>query len=124
LAEPIRPITTEPIRPITTRRDAKSLPELVNELRELIFTYLKQETLDPLKALGRFVAYGLAGAICLSLGTVLIGVGGLRVLETEGHVHLGGNLSWAPYLIIVAVCAVVAVLAVSRIGRAPQGRRR
>jgi hypothetical protein len=114
----------EPIRPITTRRDTKSLPELMTELWELILTYLKQETLDPLKALGRFVAFGLAGAVCLSLGAVLIGVGGLRAFETEGHVHLGGNWSWAPYLIVVAVCALFAGLAVSRIGRVPKGRRR
>ena len=114
----------EPIRPITTRRSTKSLPELVNELWELVFAYLKQETLDPLKALGRFVAFGVGGAILLSLGSVLIGVGGLRALETEGDVHLGGDLSWAPYLIVVVVCIAVAGLSVSRIRRVPQGRKR
>ena len=114
----------EPIRPITTRRDTKSLPELMTELWELILAYVKQETLDPLKSLVRFVAYGVGGAILLGLGAVLIAVGGLRALETEGHVHLGGDWSWAPYLIVVVLCAVMAVLAVSRIGKVPEGRRR
>ena len=70
------------------------------------------------------MAYGVAGAVCFGLGAVLIAVGILRVLQTEEHVHLGGNWSWVPYLIVVAACAVVAVLAVTRIGKVPEGRTR
>jgi hypothetical protein len=95
------------------------LPANVTELWELVVGYAKQETLDPIKALGRFVAYGVVGAVCLSLGAVLLALGGLRAIQYETLPHLTGNLSWIPYLAIVAVCSVLLVLALSRIGKVP-----
>lgn len=54
-----------------------------SDLVQLVIAYAKQETLDPvlrqLKALGR----GIAGAVLLALGTVLLAVGFVRALETE-----------------------------------------
>lgn len=98
---------------------AGSLPANVTELWELVVAYAKQETLDPLKELVRFVAYGVAGAACLGLGAVLLALGGLRAIQSETFPHLSGNLSWIPYLAIVAVCGAALVLAISRIGKAP-----
>ncbi len=95
------------------------MPADVTELWRLVVAYAKQETLDPIKALGRFVAYGVAGAVCLSLGVLLLALGGLRAIQTETSPHLAGNLSWIPYLAVVAACGAVLVLAISRIGRAP-----
>jgi hypothetical protein len=108
----------------TSRQDTQSLPNLVHELFELVVAYLKQETFDPLKALGRFVAYGLAGAVCLSTGAVLVGIGGLRALQRETNHHWSGDWSWLPYLIVVLFCLIVAGLAVSRIGKVPRGQAR
>jgi Putative Actinobacterial Holin-X, holin superfamily III len=108
----------------TSRQDTKSIQVLVREFFELAVAYLKQETLDPLKALGRFVAFGLAGAICLSTGAVLVGVGGLRALQRETNLHWTGDWSWLPYLIVVLFCLIVAGLAVSRIGKLPRGQAR
>lgn len=98
---------------------AGSLQDNVAELWALVVGYAKQETLDPIKALGRFVAFGLAGAICLSLGVVLLALGGLRAIQSETFPHLAGNLSWIPYLAIVAASAAVIVVAISRIGKVP-----
>jgi hypothetical protein len=108
----------------TSRQDTASLPALLREFAELAVAYLKQETLDPLKALGRFVAFGLAGAICFSAGAVFLGVGGLRALQRETNHHWTGDLSWLPYVIVVVFCLGVAGLAVSRIGRVPRGQAR
>jgi choline-glycine betaine transporter len=91
------------------------------ELWRLVVAYAKQETVDPIKALGRFVAYGVAGAVCLSLGVVLLAIGGLRAIQSETYPHLARNLSWIPYLAVVAACTAVLVLAISRIGRTPRG---
>jgi hypothetical protein len=102
-----------------TKRSGESLPANVAELWELIVAYAKQETLDPIKALGRFVAYGVAGAVCLSLGSVLLALGALRAIQTETRHHLAGNLSWIPYLAVVAASGVVLVLALSRISKVP-----
>jgi choline-glycine betaine transporter len=109
----------ESVRSTASGQRAGSLQENVTELWALVVAYAKQETLDPIKALGRFVAFGVAGAVCLSLGVVLLALGGLRAIQSETFPHLAGNLSWIPYLAIVAACAAVLVLAVSRIGRVP-----
>ena len=112
----------EPQRTVPRRQQAESLPALISELRDLVVAYAKQETIDPLKALGRFVAFGLAGAVCISLGTFLVALGGLRALQTTEH--LEGNWSWLPYLIVVAFCLIVAGIAASRIAKAPRRRNR
>lgn len=73
------------------------LPQLVLELRDLIVTYVKQETVVPLRQLGRYVGFGIAGAFLLGLGSLLLGVGGLRALQTETGDTFSGDWSWAPY---------------------------
>jgi len=102
-----------------TASTQESLPTLLNELWELVVAYFKQESVDPIKRLGRFVVWGLVGAILVSLGLVLLAVGGLRALETETGTHLRGNWSWAPYGAVVAGCLVAAGLSVSRIFKVP-----
>ena len=94
---------------------AKSIPEVVSELWELTTTYAKQETIDPLKGLGRFLAAGVGGAIVLGAGFVLLLLAGLRALQTETGSTFTGNLSWAPYLIVLAAGAVIIALALLRI---------
>ena len=106
----------EPLaQPTTSSRS--SLPTLVTELWELVVAYVKQETLVPLKALGRFVAFGVAGSALLATGTVLLVLAGLRALQTETGETFDGNLSWAPYLITFVGCIVVCALAARAIGK-------
>jgi hypothetical protein len=76
------------------------LPQLVVELKELVIGYVKQETVVPLKQLGRYVAFGVLGSLLLGLGVVLLGVGGLRALQTETGTTFTGDWSWAPYGIV------------------------
>jgi hypothetical protein len=85
---------------------AKKLPEQVAELRQLVVAYFKQEAVDPLKALGRFVAFGLAGSLLLGIGVIFLTIGGLRALQEETGDHLRGNWSWAPYLIVFGVIGI------------------
>jgi hypothetical protein len=77
------------------------LPQLVLELRDMVITYVKQETVVPLRQLGRYIAFGIAGSLLLGLGAVLLGVGALRALQTETGETFTGDWSWAPYLIVV-----------------------
>lgn len=88
--------TTSPGAPLS----GAPLPQLVLELRDLVITYVKQETLVPLRQLGRYVGFGIAGSLLLGLGAVLLGVGGLRALQTETGETFAGDWSWAPYLIV------------------------
>ena len=53
---------------------------------QLTVDYLKQEMVDPLRGLGRFLYMGIAGSFFLAFGLLLILLGVLRLLQTEtGH---------------------------------------
>ena len=100
----------------------KSLPTLASELWDLVRAYAKQETVEPLKGLARFVGFGLAGSFALGIGLVLLALGALRALQTETGTAFDGNWSWVPYLIVLVGCASIAGIAISRTGKrkAPQ----
>jgi len=89
---------------------------------QLVLDYAKQETLGPLKSLGRFVAYGVAGSMAITLGAVLLLLAVLRALQTETGSTFTGNLSWLPYLITVAGAVAIMVLAAWRIKKGPAAR--
>lgn len=79
----------------------KSPQETIAELKDLVVTYFKQETLEPLLGLRRYVAFGLLGATLLGLGVLFLAMAGLRALQTETGSRFSGSWSWAPYGIIV-----------------------
>ena len=93
----------------------KSVPEILTELWELSREYAKQETIDPLRNVGRFLAVGIPGALCFGLAGILGLLGLLRFLQTETSTALSGNWSWVPYLIVVAVGAAIIALSLLRI---------
>jgi hypothetical protein len=95
----------------------KSVPQVVNELWGLTKDYARQETIDPLKGVGRYLGYGLAGAVLTSIGVILLLLALLRALQTETGDALDGNMSWAPYGIVLIVGVVLILLALSRINR-------
>lgn len=99
----------------TARNEAKSIPEVASEIWELAKAYAQQETIDPLKGLGRFLGYGIGGAILLGVGIALLLLSGLRALQTETGSNFTGNLTWVPYLITVAVGLVLIALALRRV---------
>ena len=102
----------------------KSLPGEAQELWQLVVGYAKQETLDPVKNLGRFVGWGLGGALLSSIGAVLLLLGGLRALQTETGTAFEGNLSWIPYLLVLAVSGAIAFGALKRREAGQRGRNR
>lgn len=95
----------------------KSIPDVVQELWELLKAYAQQETIDPLKGLGRYLGFGIGGAALLSLGTFFLALSGLRVLQTKTGDTFTGWRSALPYLIVLIVVAAIAGLAASRIGK-------
>ncbi len=84
-----------------------------DELKSTVLAYVKQETLGPLKHLGRYLAFGFVGAIALVMGAGLILLGLLRLLQSETGTSLTGNLSWIPYFIVAIAGALMAMLAIN-----------
>ena len=113
MAAPDRPATA-PHPPGAGAADDKSLPELGKELLDLTVAYAKQETVDPLRTLGRRVGLGVLGSALASVGLVFLLVGVLRLLQVE--VGFGGTMSWVPYLAALLVAGIVAGLALKQIG--------
>jgi hypothetical protein len=89
------------------------------ETLQLVIDYVKQETLNPLKGLGRFMLFGVAGSVALAIGLVIVSVALLRLLQGETGTTFSGNWSWAPYLICTVVVVGVAALAVRAVSRGP-----
>ncbi|MCB1028534.1 MAG: phage holin family protein [Microthrixaceae bacterium] len=110
------------------KSEAPSTGDQVNELKTMVVGYAKQETVDPLKSLGRYVGFGAAGGICIGLGALLLTMSLLRGLQSidainePGRVH-GGTWSWVPYLGALALMAVIAGMAAAAAKRGGDDRR-
>jgi hypothetical protein len=86
------------------------------ELFKMVRDYVKQETLDPLMGVGRWLAWGIVGAIALLFGAVVGLIGLLRLLQAEVFNQANG-FTWAPYMIIVGVALIMIWLSLTRIAR-------
>ena len=100
---------------------AESPQDTVRELRTLVVEYAKQETVEPLKGLGKYFGFSFGGALLLGLGYMFISIGMLRLLQgwgpgDRGH-RFNGTMSWAPYAIVAVASVVIAGLVWSARGR-------
>ncbi|CAB4734529.1 MAG: hypothetical protein F2694_02845 [Actinobacteria bacterium] len=87
----------------------------ITELKDLVAGYAKQQTVDPLKTLGRYLGYGFAGSMVMGLGFFLLLLALLRGLQEftvfNDPTQLdGGTFSWAPYFITATAGTVLVVL--------------
>jgi hypothetical protein len=94
-----------------SRREDTSLEGVITLVRD----YAKQETLGPLKGAGRWLGYGVAGALLLGTGLALVLLGLLRLVQAEWDRASSGAFSWVAYLIVLIVCVLLIVVTVSRI---------
>ncbi len=91
---------------------------------QLVLDYVKQETLSPLKGLGRYLIFGIVGSIFLCAGLVLLLVALLRALQEQTGGFFSGTMSWAPYVIVGGAAVILMGLAAWRILSGPARRRR
>ena len=120
----VRPLlgTLRQTNPAAAKASATRSAGSVKEIAQLSLTYVKQETKVPLNGLGRFLGYGLAGAVFLGTGAVLLTLGVLRGLQTalsyervalsgERSVSergpLSGSWTWLPYVITAFVALLL-----------------
>jgi len=100
---------------------SKSLPEIAQDLWDLLVAYARQETIDPLRNIGRYLAFGIGGMLIVTLGIFLLGLSALRALQTQTGDIFTGFWSWAPYLIVAVVLGGLVALSLSRISRGGVG---
>lgn len=78
----------------------------ISELRTLVVGYAKQETIDPLKTLGRYLGFGLAGSILIGGGMALLLLALLRGLQ-QVPTLAETTWDWVPYLATGIVGAIL-----------------
>jgi pilus assembly protein TadC len=93
------------------------LPESVSSSWELLIAYTKQETVEPLKGIGKRIGLGMLGALVAGIGVIELILALLRGLQ--GVESFTGSLSWIPYVITF----VVVVLATAIVFKIIDGRR-
>ncbi|MCP4436239.1 MAG: phage holin family protein [Actinomycetia bacterium] len=103
----------------TTRRPWTPPPEpsgpgtQLNEFKDMVVAYTRQETVDPLKTLGRHLGFGIGGALLIGAGWIfgllalLRGLQRINFFNQAGEVG-GGPWGWLPYLIVTVVGIAVA----------------
>ena len=97
----------------------QTIADEAEELKNVALRYVKEETVDPVKALGRYTAFGCAGSFFVGLGGLLMLVGVLRMLAHGFH----GTVSWIPYLIMSVLGVVVIGFTIKKIASGPSKRR-
>jgi len=106
-----------------TRRRSQSTGEVVSDLWSMLKSYARQETVDPIKNLGRFLGYGVIGSITLGIGATLVSVAVLRLVQTETDTALTGNWSWVPYIAALVVSSLGALASLKVIKRTKGAKR-
>ena len=95
------------------------------DLQKLLVDYAKQETVDPLKTLGRYLGAGLGGAVLTFLGVMFLGVGVLRLMQSEtGETFDGvGFLSLVPYVVSMLTMGFLVFMIYRAMSRATRAVR-
>ncbi len=109
--------------PDPTATDPTDLPSHVQDLSKLVIAYVKQETVEPIKGLGRFLGFGLAGSALVGVGLVILFLGVLRLLQDETGDTFRGHLLFVPYIVTVVAAGAVAGAALKAKGRKKEANR-
>ncbi len=99
----------------------KSEPKSAHEVLEMLFAYIRRETLKPIRGAGRWIGYGLVAALSLSIGIVLGAIGILRLVQSTIFAE-SQTWSWVSYIIAVGICSAVLMFTISRIRKGSLGR--
>jgi hypothetical protein len=97
----------------TSRRESASVGEVIEYVRD----YALQETVEPLKGVGRWIGVGAGAAASLGLGLFLLMLGLLRLIQSEWEGIAEGGTSWIPYAIVLIVTALLILVTMLRINK-------
>jgi hypothetical protein len=106
--------------PQPAKAEAKGTGEVITDLVDLLKNYARQQTVDPLKNLGRFVGFGAGAAICWGIAGTLLTVGVLRLIQTETRDLFDGSWSWVPYVVALLLSSLATVVSLKLIRKSPE----
>ena len=89
-----------------------------SDLVDLVVSYARQETIGPLRGAGRWILWGLVSMAFVSVGMVLLALGGLRLIQDVSGSAFSGAFSWVPYAMTVVVAGAVVAVAFGQIRKA------
>jgi len=94
----------------TSDRDekVKAASGTFGELKAMVTDYAKQQTVDPLKHLGKWAGLGVAGAVMLIIGAFLTALGFLRLFQKWDWTE--GTMSFAPYFLVFLLLVISGAL--------------
>jgi hypothetical protein len=103
-----------------SRNTKTSTTNRITDVVQSVKEYALQETLGPLRGAGRWIGYGIAGAIAIGCASGFLALALLRMIQTEWpHVFQGRWMALLPYLFGLLWAIVVIALAISRINTQP-----
>lgn len=76
---------------------------------DLVKEYAKQELVEPLRPIPRWIAFGVVGSALLMIAGISLTLATLRVLQEETGTTFNGNLSWVPHAI--TLCGAILIVA-------------
>lgn len=95
--------------------NADSLGTDARDLVDLVVGYAKQETVDPIKRLGKAVALGMLGAVLTGTGAIFLALSALRALQTETDIF-ADDWSFVPYVGLAVLLGVAALIGWKTLG--------
>ena len=76
----------------------------------MLVNYAKQETIDPLKTLAKYLGLGFGGSVLVFLGFFFLSLGVLRGMQSVDTFEGVGLGSVVPYLVTMLVMALIVLL--------------
>lgn len=95
----------------TGSSDKKAPAQHIAELKDLVVGYARQETIDPLKTLGRYLGAGVGGAIAIGVGCWFLLLALLRGLQSWDALDGTGAMSLIPYAATILAALFIIGLA-------------
>jgi hypothetical protein len=97
------------------------------DLVRMVTDYAKQQTVEPLKHLGKWAAFGIGGGVMLIIGAFLSGLGVLRLFQKmsfltkeESGITVDTTWTFLPYLFTCGLLAIVVSLCVYAMTKTPE----
>ena len=110
-----------------TKEAANEANGTFGELKLMVTDYAKQQTVEPLKNLGQWAGFGIAGGVMLIVGAFLSGLGVLRLFqklsfltkEEDGEI-VDTAWTFAPYLFTFGILLIVLILLALAMKKTPE----